>query len=629
MTHFNNTSCVTCEARNKKCDGTRGPNGCRRCVQAGIECKGFLSTSSRGPKLKHDIREIRSQPSTTYLGHSLGPDNLPETMTSASFPAPGNISQSEGNSFVFPATHGLNYPDWPIYAPTPQQSTNLHGPLLNSGQIHVSSTSQINAPVGQILTPAMERNVGTTSVQSQSGISMVVPSQANLPGSRFNRAQYQLIVPLTPETPDLRLNVARGPEQRPPSRPALEWPISHLDNESEAGDAENLKVKLFAELVPDRQVRSNMLPFLVHGFASWLACFVLDPTRILPIPFIEPRTRETLLLVSDSALGISGSTDYDLTCFTTLHKHLVGRVMEFRGRGDTELTRELALATMEHSHQFISTLFKVGSLARVLNVMDLYAPVFRCACAEPGERLVNFPRNLITMNIHLRYYAALDVLQSFITHRPMFFRYDLDFLSPHEENIIKSGTGTGLRWLYGIPDQLMIVLARMNSLFEDFGNHVDSETVQELEKEVEDCMPIVSTEDGTDPALNFDKIIVQESWGMAAQVYLYMGLCGADSLDSRVVKVHKRFMKLLGAVEPRRNPDSYLVLPMCVLGVTTTSAEDQSTLFKRLWGVSECNRPETVGNDIVRMLNDIWARTTERPAVWADLRVACLRVTGM
>ncbi|CAE6474772.1 unnamed protein product [Rhizoctonia solani] len=647
MSHLNSASCVTCEARNKKCDGMRGPNGCRRCLQAGIACEGFLSTNSRIPKLKHNIREDRSQPNTTYLGHPLGSNNFPETMTPTDFPASDNASQSRGNSSALPTTCDLYYLDRSVYAPTPRQSASLYDPVLNSGQIHMSSTSQITAPVSQ-----MEENVETNIFQPRSGISMIVPSQANPPGSRFNRVQYQATIPLTPdlETPGLRLDAMHGPGARPrgeitgreqisqsQSRPTLGWAVSRLDNEPETGDAENLGEKLLAELVPDRRVESNTLPFIIHAFASWLACFVLDPTSILPIvadyirrsQSFERETHHTLLLVSDSALAISRSTDYELSGFATLHNHLVGRVMETRRRGDTELTREMALATMDHSHQFISTLFKVGSLASVLSVMDLYAPVFRRACPEPREGLVNLPRNLINMNIHLRYYAALDVLQSLIAHRPMFFRYDLDFLSPHEEKIIKSGTGTGLRWLYGLPDQLMIILGRMNSLFEDFGSCVDPKTVQELKKEIEACMPIVSAETGTDPSLNVGRIVVQESWGMAALVYLYMGLCGAKSSDSQVVKVQKAFMKLLGAVQPRRNPDSFLVLPIFVMGVATTSPEDRSTLLGRLWGVPECNRPETVGNDIVRMLNDIWKRTTERPAVWADIRTACLRVTGM
>ncbi|CAE6506013.1 unnamed protein product [Rhizoctonia solani] len=353
-----------------------------------------------------------------------------------------------------------------------------------------------------------------------------------------------------------------------------------------------------------------------------------------------------MLLISNSVLAIAVSTDYDLTHFNTLYKLLASRVVDARARGDSELTRELALGVMEHSHQvsqlhlltkemnlidekFMSALFKVGSLANVLNVMELYAPVFRRACPESNEELVNLPRRLTAMEIQLKYYAALDVLQSVITHRPMFFRYDLELLSHQEEMFIKLGNGPGLGWLYGISDRLMIALARINTLFEDFGNCVDPEVVQELEEEIAACEPIIYTSAEMDPTLNIGRIMVQEAWRLAANIYLYMALCGADSADARVVKIQKNGMKLLRSIKPRRNPDSFVVLPILVFGVATASPTGQSTLLSRLSGVSECSKPGTVGNDILRMLNDIWARTVERPAVWSDLRTACLRITGM
>ncbi|CAE6521534.1 unnamed protein product, partial [Rhizoctonia solani] len=85
-------------------------------------------------------------------------------------------------------------------------------------------------------------------------------------------------------------------------------------------------------------------------------------------------------------------------------------------------------------------------------------------------------------------------------------------------------------------------------------------------------------------------------------------------------------MRRLGGVKSRRHPDSFLVYPNAILGVAATGPVDRTAPLTRLWGVSECSRPGTVGN---RMLSDIWAQTTARPAVWADVRSACLRVTGM
>ncbi|CAE6423640.1 unnamed protein product [Rhizoctonia solani] len=46
-----------------------------------------------------------------------------------------------------------------------------------------------------------------------------------------------------------------------------------------------------------------------------------------------------------------------------------------------------------------------------------------------------------------------------------------------------------------------------------------------------------------------------------------MALCGADSKDARVTKVHAKFMKLYTGVDARRIPDSFLVLPMLILGL--------------------------------------------------------------
>ncbi|EUC54349.1 fungal zn(2)-cys(6) binuclear cluster domain protein, putative [Rhizoctonia solani AG-3 Rhs1AP] len=326
------------------------------------------------------------------------------------------------------------------------------------------------------------------------------------------------------------------------------------------------------ELVLDRRIESNTLPFLVNGFASWSTLFIFETTQIIPVVArhilrsrsFDPQTRQIMLLIFNTSLAISRTKDYSLPQFTTLQRQIDRSPARDPSPRRYGVTRELALATMEHSHQFISMLFKVGSFASVLSVMDLYAPVFRRACPECSEGLVNLRRCLTTLDVQLKYYASLDDLLSLITHRPMFLRYTLDFLSPQEEPIMKSNKGTGLRWMYGVPDQLMFTLAKMNGLFEDFGNRVDPETIQELEQEIAACRPVVSIGSGEDPIMNLGRIMVQEAWTMAARVYLYMGLCGANSLDVREVKVWNVFMRRLGGVKSRRHPDSFLVYPIAI-----------------------------------------------------------------
>ncbi|CAE6411632.1 unnamed protein product [Rhizoctonia solani] len=147
----------------------------------------------------------------------------------------------------------------------------------------------------------------------------------------------------------------------------------------------------------------------------------------------------------------------------------------------------------------------------------------------------------------------------------MLFRYDLDFLSPQHKDLLDADNGPGLRWLGGVPDRLVFILAKMNTLFEDHGHCLDSEIVQDLERDIEACKPVISSGAGEDPALAIGRVVVQQSWRLAGYVYLYMGLCGANSLDKRVVKVQKQFMRLLETVKPSRNPDSFLVFPMIIV----------------------------------------------------------------
>ncbi|KAG8757605.1 hypothetical protein FRC11_004432 [Ceratobasidium sp. 423] len=413
-------------------------------------------------------------------------------------------------------------------------------------------------------------------------------------------------------------------------------PTANQPGDTADTDPENLLVGLLSELVLDREVQSNMIPFVAYSFTSWMSRFLFEPTRVISCARDIIRSHsfggeplQRMMLVADTVSAVSKSTDYELTSLTTLYKQVVNRTLE--ARACSELTREEAMEAMDYCDVLICLTCKMGSLAGILNILDLCAPVFRRACPELDNELVNLPQRLTSIEVNLKYFATFDVLQGVLTHRPMLFRYDLNFLSPRHEELLNADDGPGLRWLIGVPDRLVFIFAKMNTLLEDFENCMDSdlEMVKELERDIEACEPVISSDTGEDPALKVGRVVVQQSWQLAGYVYLYMGLCGANSLDERVVKVQKQFMRLLENIKSSRNPDSFLVFPMVLLGIATSSSKDQSTLLARLWGVPECNKPGTTGNDVVRILNDIWGRTVKRSAVWSDLRVACLRVTGM
>ncbi|CAE6449286.1 unnamed protein product [Rhizoctonia solani] len=361
------------------------------------------------------------------------------------------------------------------------------------------------------------------------------------------------VLPYTPESPALRWIPDMGKVQSVgvgrPGRsghsrvePTVNLP-ENLHKETNAGGP--LMVGALHELVLDREVESNIVPFLAHAFTSWLNRFIFEPARASSLArativrghSLGEETHQRMILVANTVLAVSKSTNYEPKYYTILYQQLVKRVLEAR-----------------------------------------------------------------TCNI----------------------------LSPQDEELLDADDRPGLRLSIGVPDRLVIALARINILLEDHGSCVDQKMVQELKTEItRACKPVDSSSPEDDPALMVGKITVQESWRLVGYVYLYMGLCGADSKDARVINAQQQFMALLETVKPRRNPDLFLIIPMVIMGIATSSPTDQSILFSRLWGVTECSKPGTVGNDVTRMLNDIWERTRDRPTVWSDLRIACLRVTGM
>ncbi|KAF8668245.1 hypothetical protein RHS04_04874 [Rhizoctonia solani] len=630
------SDCLTCKARNKKCDRTQGPSGCRRCVQAGIECEGY--TIGRTQKSRHGIRNVdtstKNKPdSVRYQYCPFPPD--PSTQADGQI----NINQLSGDK-VFPGVgigvgaasgagvgsavpvnqdreRGFCYP-WrsdylELVRHTDRQSPGSGSPLnsvISSQQTAVNAGgSGIRVEYDDPVSPALARLL-------EGGFDLRLQESVPSPPLELDRSHMIQRWDAYSQT------VSSGRDR------VL---VDHDERLDSSEDTENDLRSVTKELVLDRRVESNTLPFVIHSFEAWANQFFFEPAQILP------RVRDKFhlwikcgslraALMSSVGLDISRSTKYDLRDFRIWEAKILDNTLQARAR---RVTGQEAFQALEHTHKYITTLRIVGSLANVLSMIDLLAPIFRQACPESSCELVNLPRALIN-DVNIQYYVTMDVLQSVITSRPMHFRYDLDFLSSRDEDTLNSDDGPRfkLRWLYGIPDRLVVTFARMNTLLEDYGNCVDPEKVREVENEIAGCkLPACSqTRFGSNES--FGRVMAHEVWKLAAYVYLYMGLCGADSYNARVVKVQQEFMGVLKRVVPSRNPDSFMYVPMFILGMAT-NMPDQAALLTRLTGVTECSRAGTMGHDIRAMMVDIWTHTTGRAIRWYDLRPACLRVVRM
>jgi hypothetical protein len=206
------------------------------------------------------------------------------------------------------------------------------------------------------------------------------------------------------------------------------------------------------------------------------------------------------------------------------------------------------------------------------------APVFRRACPESLDAPISLPAKLVHPEFSLRHFPAMDILFSVCTFRPMLFRYDVSYTPELCEGVLDVDN-IGLQWMHGIPDQFILMLARMNMLRDDFGSNTDCSVIHELETEIRDFRPILGV--STDPLLTVARLAVQESWRQAMYIYLYMvslvkllvvvcthitqGLCNANAADIRVEKAIKGFIRLLEGTKPGRTPDAFLMIPMIIV----------------------------------------------------------------
>ncbi|CAE6443272.1 unnamed protein product [Rhizoctonia solani] len=576
------SDCLTCEARNKKCDRTNNPNGCRRCAQAGIKCGGYVA--AKPLKARHRARHDESQTSigpraTAHYDHHPPPDLASNELKKATdkdewsqlygeIQAPNIASRSVEDSFAVSGfvneqgQGGLS--PWNSNYQLPDRRSHNHG----------TSSYPTN----------LRKQKSTPSIQSSSSQvkdASVSSSIVQLLEGGFNLRLEDVAV--VPELSEARQGWNSGPQLVPTKQVELVFTPEDIGNDLDGSiDTESVQV-VAKRLVLDPGIESNFFAFVLHGYAAWANQFFFEPTRTLlefknNIYLWIKRDTRLAMIMTNTGLALSSSTDYDLTDYRVMEEMALENVLQARARG---LKGTEAMMAIAHSHKYITNLRLVSSFASVLGMIELLAPVVRRACPEPDNEFINLPRAL-TSNLNIQYYVMMDVMQSVVTHRPMHFRYNLEFSSPWTEEIMNSDDLQTPRMmpLYGIPDRLIVTFARMNTLFEDFGNRVSPERIAEVEREIVAYGPVAwsSVEIGSIRALG--RIVAHECWALAAHVYLYMGLCGADSYDPRVVKTQKAFMRMLRGIKLSRHPDSFLVLPMFILGMASNTPWDNGKRYQ-------------------------------------------------
>ncbi|KAH7325231.1 hypothetical protein B0J17DRAFT_723255 [Rhizoctonia solani] len=411
-------------------------------------------------------------------------------------------------------------------------------------------------------------------------------------------------------------------------------------DEDEDDDPEGVRALLCPTLAVDKNVKDNTLPFVLHCYSQWAIARVFQPVKVahamreqVVAQFSSERTRKRTILIANVMDVFARDLSIDATRLFILN-HLVldghksGSSFMALASSAPALDRHKAMRTLDSILETFSLQIFTQPFAACIQSLDYAAPVFRCACPEPLGQSVNLANIMLGSDISLQYFANLDIIHSVTSGRPTYIQYEVPFSLELCEQTYWLQDRYDLQWYLGFPVQFILLFAWINSLCEIPGAGNKLELVAWIETSLPQIK--IAIDESSDSSLRIGRMVVQECWRFAVLIYLYMVLCKADAHDPRVRRAQQGFMRLVRGVKPGRNPDAHLSPPMIVGGVATISERDRDTLRQRILGIQEFAERGTVGNDYVLELEDVWARTRDegRPALWSDLRIACLKVTG-
>ncbi|KAF8699571.1 hypothetical protein RHS03_07172, partial [Rhizoctonia solani] len=579
---------------------------CTRCIRSGRQCEGYAPLES--PDIKGIMRRGKATPAQKHVPPPRS-SNTPE-------------SQKEHTRMSSPIS--TNVSDQPSDPQTPPLDPNI----TLSQSSDTDSAFPLSPPDTAPWHPSVLTS-GARYVTEEKGGGLAGRCLGSLdPGAGLRSGDGED-----------RWTDTYGQETR-----AYEtsWPMFHVDDQAMApnlpsafisevaadeeleDDPEGAKYEMCTVPVLDANTVDNTLPFILECSANPMK------DTIIAQFMRSPDERPKMILLANVVGSLGRSLRYDARVSQLvdyLRTEAYGNIAKFlsdQPADERERDRQSALAAldlmMEAGQSFRNPWLPAESFAAA-------APIFRRACPEPLDQYPNLPNAVMSASVNIRHFATTDIIVSITTGRPMFFRYDTSY-SPQILEMIKDGR-YGMQWLHGIADQYIVILAHINVLFEEFGTKASTEHVAEIENQISEVGSF--TERSADPVSTVWRYTVRECWKMTMYIYLYMVLCGASTVDSRVLPRVKSFTRLIDAVTPGRNPDSFLYIPMIIVGASSYRQRDRAVIQRRMFGLQECLNPGSCGYDAMNMLIDVWRRTEaeNRPAVWYDLRLAAFRVTGI
>ncbi|KAG8698704.1 hypothetical protein FRC08_005757, partial [Ceratobasidium sp. 394] len=604
----------------KKCDETR-PR-CQRCKRAGMECLGYSY-------LDHPVsrpRKRRLEP-----GAHVSPAHASEH-TGVSFEQATNVaSDLDYSNSTWPFTLDVLSPDvlasgetWPSL-PLDSHETYFNPGIPSAGDNASSLSGSLSTTYFGTQRSVSGSDFGASSLQHEmpaltNGI-LVARQMASAPADEHSthlnsgvingfRGYYhsEATSPIAQSATSLTLIPSNFQESVDPL--SIDETDDNSSTASEDSDTEGVLGIILPTLTLDRDVASNSLPFILSSSMllifrpskhlymiltdfRWMIRTVFEPLKLAQLKknhiiqrymqSEESRSGAKLVatimhsLLKDPQLAAS-----HFPALATLESRVnykLGSLNSSQQSLPVIRTHDVLIDGLHEMHELIYLRSLSSHLIDTIKLLRAAVPFYRQACSKPPGVPIHLPTNILHPESLLRHFPVLDIMLSLGTGQPMLFRYDLTPIAGLSEGEL-GFDNIGLQPLHGIPDCFLLVLARMNMLREDFAPNIDPRTIRELEAEIRGFTPVLGT--SVDPYLMVARLMVQESWRQTLYIYLYMGLCGADTRDPRVERALGAFIRVLQGVKPGPTPDSFLLLPMITAGVAARKTRHRDILRQRI-----------------------------------------------
>ncbi|CEL54926.1 hypothetical protein RSOLAG1IB_07418 [Rhizoctonia solani AG-1 IB] len=560
------TRCLTCWQRRKKCDLNRP--SCERCLQGGFECLGYGDRESRERTYQRDLCAPNLQHQDilpTVPVKTGGLDSLLQLVTSD---IPENVQLSDGTNMESNASSLI--PEIGIRR-TRNHSQATYMDTRDCATMRHLDDFNRTWPQNQTQPTHSQRNplCGTPSAKHL--------SEANFDIQSIKSCIVKLIESLFISIPPPIISAQTIAEARfaymlndyqmqrtssffmpPPSRVHAQM-ANRLKSSMASIWTLYLGVRLFGALSRDPNDRE------IRAYTSWINTF-------------EQR------LITPSAKSSSP-------------KDLADRLMA-----------QLELAYL--GFVAVDNTLGYGLFRKAL-------PVFlRLVATDPnlvaehsnGALLVSFPRTFGASLQEIKRFVVYDTATAFILGVPSLIEYNYDGTC--------DTTSHGSQWIHGVPVPLVEIISQINSWRNGSRTRLDNwDTLERraLAWEIQ-LLPI----DG-DSRMNVARLAIQEGWKHVVLIYIYMGMCGVSSDDSRVQASITQIIQLGGSVTGL-SIDIHMLMHYVVAGLGARYEQQRSAVREKLLSFKGKRIWLFRGPEFSQVLDHLWhgVGAGGAPVVWND-----------